>query len=351
MIKFDIKPSFDVTDGPSGVKYIILNEFLTKFFREDKNVDFAYMNFPSDKKTVAKVNQVLLDFLRENNYHYFNFCQNVTAMNDHVYLNTGFGDESNITVYQIELCGDRELFDVIFEVLRPHQFIVKEKAASINWFYLTANGPTSKRIMFDKNNNKTKDIHYPFIKDGVNKYMKNYLKSDNSILIMIGDPGTGKTSLVRDFAFKNKLKTYMTFDENLIRSDDFFVSFMTDKEADLLVIEDADVLISARDDERNDLMAKFLNISDGLVNHQNKKIIFTTNLSNVDKIDSALIRPGRCYGVLNFRKLSAAEANIIREDIGKPAFPIDHKLYTLATIFNESHSNIEKVEKVKVGII
>jgi hypothetical protein len=351
MINYDIKPSFDVTDGPSGVKYIILHNFLTEYFKTGKSSDFDYMNFTSDRESIQSIIKLIEQYSKENSYQYFTFCNTVCAVGPDMFINSGYGDEDNTTVFQVEVTGDSAAFDKFFDYLRHKEYKIKRSESSIHWFYFNPqNGISSKAIRFDKNPNRAKDIHYPFINKGVNKYMKEYLKSDASILIMIGDPGTGKTSLVRDFAFRNKLKTFMTFDESIIKSDDFFVNFMTDKTAQLLVVEDADVLIGSRDKERNDLMAKFLNISDGLISHQNKKIIFTTNLSNVDKIDSALIRPGRCHGVLNFRKLTLDEANVIREDIKKPEFVAERE-YTLADTFNEIHSNVEQTKKFKVGII
>jgi len=178
------------------------------------------------------------------------------------------------------------------------------------------------------------------------------LKSKASVLIMIGPPGTGKTSLVRDFAYRNKLKTYLTFDESIIASDGFFVDFMTDKKARLLVMEDADVLISSREEERNEQMAKFLNVSDGLVSHEGKKMIFTTNLSDINKIDSALIRPGRCHGVLNFRLLKRDEINDIRSSIDKPNITEKGDSFPLTKAFNDiNYSNVEKREKVQFGIV
>jgi ATP-dependent 26S proteasome regulatory subunit len=37
--------------------------------------------------------------------------------------------------------------------------------------------------------------------------------------------------------------------------------------------------------------------ADGVGRAQGRKIIFTTNLRNVHDIDSALLRPGRCFAV------------------------------------------------------
>jgi len=45
-----------------------------------------------------------------------------------------------------------------------------------------------------------------------------------------------------------------------------------------------------------------------LIKITNKKMIFTTNINQVTKIDPALLRPGRCFGAVEFRELTSAEA-------------------------------------------
>jgi ATP-dependent 26S proteasome regulatory subunit len=66
--------------------------------------------------------------------------------------------------------------------------------------------------------------------------------------------------------------------------------------------------LAPREDGDNDMMSKFLNVSDGLIKITNKKMIFTTNINQVTKIDPALLRPGRCFGAVEFRELTSAEA-------------------------------------------
>ena len=45
-----------------------------------------------------------------------------------------------------------------------------------------------------------------------------------------------------------------------------------------------------------------------MVRAQGRKIIFTTNLHNIGDIDEALVRPGRCFGVIRTRALALDEA-------------------------------------------
>ncbi|MEA2018008.1 MAG: hypothetical protein U9N59_06135, partial [Campylobacterota bacterium] len=51
---------------------------------------------------------------------------------------------------------------------------------------------------------------------------------------------------------------------------------------------------------------KFLSITDGLISKY-KKIIITTNIESPNQLQPALIRPGRCFDVLNFRNIEGVE--------------------------------------------
>jgi ATP-dependent 26S proteasome regulatory subunit len=49
-------------------------------------------------------------------------------------------------------------------------------------------------------------------------------------------------------------------------------------------------------------------VADGVVRAQSRKVIFTTNLPNINDIDDALLRPGRCHAVKTLRSLTQDEA-------------------------------------------
>lgn len=191
------------------------------------------------------------------------------------------------------------------------------------------------------------DAYYPYITQGIETYIDEYLNDKSSVLILMGPPGTGKTSFVKHLIVSRGLKTSVTFDEKILSSDEFFVDWLFNSEESLLVAEDADVMLHSRESESNKLISKFLNVSDGIVKPLNKKIIFTTNIGQVNKIDPALIRPGRCFDVIDFRELTLEEANAVAGMNGLPLLT-ENKTYSLAQIFNQKPMN---TNRTKMGII
>jgi hypothetical protein len=71
-----------------------------------------------------------------------------------------------------------------------------------------------------------------------------------------------------------------TADMRALENDEIFVDFITGNH-DAFVIEDADHLLMARSNGNVDLH-RFLAVADGVVRAQGRKIIFTTNLPNIE---------------------------------------------------------------------
>lgn len=213
--------------------------------------------------------------------------------------------------------------------------VFKNNAAEIkmSWYYTNGRGFDSADIPIDITDTKINNSHYPFIKEGVNEFLDRYQNSSNAILLLTGEPGTGKTSFIRHYISTYLLDSIVTYDEQVMMRDDFYINFLTNAKKNVLIVEDADLLLSARDDGENKIMSKFLNVSDGLVKGLNKKIIFSTNITQLGRIDSAITRKGRCFDILEFRKLTRDEANVVSREHGLTEFEAGEE-FTLADIFN-----------------
>lgn len=202
----------------------------------------------------------------------------------------------------------------------------------IQWVY-NARGDT---IAVPLNYRKGLNSAYPWLHKPMISYIDDYLNSDACVLILIGPPGTGKTTFIKNLIHRSKGDAKVAYDEKVLSGDDFFAGFI-DGECNILVMEDADTFLQSRQDG-NSMMHKFLNVSDGLISALGKKMIFSTNLPNITDIDSALLRTGRCFDTVQFRPLSRTEAQAVLEEAGDERELPDGNNLTLAEIFSSQPS-------------
>lgn len=195
--------------------------------------------------------------------------------------------------------------------------LIEEPMFSIDWNFLTPQGELESAEIEELANDILYDEAYPSIKEGVNEFITRYLNSDETVLVLQGAPGTGKTRFIRailgEISRRNNTdaSALYTGDIKALENDEIFVKFVTGWD-DAFVIEDADHLLTPRAKGNEDLH-RFLAIADGVIRAQGRKIIFSTNLPNVKDIDDALIRPGRCFARIHTRELDKSEAKKLVE--------------------------------------
>jgi len=114
--------------------------------------------------------------------------------------------------------------------------------------------------------------------------------------LLYGTPGTGKTSLVTALAGSLGLSIYVINLSSRVLTDEMLCELMANAAAKcILLLEDVDAAFSHREGstslQGSVTFSGLLNAIDGVAAQEGRLLFLTTN--HVDKLDPALVRPGR----------------------------------------------------------
>lgn len=144
--------------------------------------------------------------------------------------------------------------------------------------------------------------------------------NDKGIILLHGDPGTGKTSYIKYLTTLIKDKPILFIPPSMAEmlSEPTIIPFLMDQRNSILIIEDAERVISDRQGNGSQAgVSNILNITDGILGDcLGIQIIATFNMSR-EKIDSALLRKGRLIAEHKFTNLSVENSNKLLKTLGK----------------------------------
>lgn len=133
--------------------------------------------------------------------------------------------------------------------------------------------------------------------------------------LLTGPPGSGKTSMVKSLALKYKKPVYMiSFSKQM--TDEGFIDLVSDiKNDSIILIEDVDAFFVDREALGiNISFSAFINFLDGVNGTAHGTVTFLT-ANNPDRLDPALIRPGRVDRIIQFEQAKKNEMRDAYRDL------------------------------------
>lgn len=254
-------------------------------------------------------------------------------------------DPDSITLYYIDT--DPEVFINIILKYIPEEENVSE-AANVKLvcrddgdYYTITSKIEPTNISLNENYN---DDFIPIYEDLV-KFID---ERTSGIAILRGKVGSGKTSALRNLITTHPASYIIVTNalaEHLASPE--FISFMLSNRNSIFILEDCEqILIDRTDGNFSGAIANILNMADGLMSDIfNIKFICTFN-ADINKIDSALLRKGRCFVNYEFKELSVDKTKSL---LNKQGIKLsEYKPMTLAEIYNYEDTDCSQ-KQIKIG--
>lgn len=166
-------------------------------------------------------------------------------------------------------------------------------------------------------------------------------ENDKGLVLLYGDPGTGKTSYIRRIinSVDKKRILYMPPDMATQLANPSLIPFLSEVPNSILIIEDAENVLLKRQGQHNQAISNILNMSDGLFGDcLNIQIVATFN-TDLKNIDEALLRKGRLIAKHKFGNLAEDRIKKLCKNLG---IKFKKEFKTLADIYNSDEKSFLK---------
>ena len=317
IIKFDKIPS-KFSDTSVSYEPNVVDEILKNGFVEFVKINIKSKSYESSTQTLF-INDVAGIFIRT----YKGGRGQRESKENHVHLEIA---------YDISKGDIKEQLD--FNVFKKYE-IAKKKAniqlVKSDMGHLDTEEydlyvpPTDLELNYGTNFNKVHKV----IVDRLNSI------NDKGIILLHGDPGTGKTSYIKHLTTLVKDKDILFIPPSMAEmlSEPTIIPFLMDHKNSILIIEDAERVISDREGNGSPAgVSNILNLTDGILGDcLNIQVIATFNMKR-EKIDQALLRKGRLIAEHKFEKLSIDDTNKLLKHLEKNQ--IVEEGMVLADIYN-----------------
>ena len=288
------------------------------------------------------------DIVQQHYSHDFNNKKKVLENSYHNYLlkNGMLVSIEYTSVYFFHIEEHSESINELFEEAK--KFLYTQKKTTDICLIYNQNGELNTQLVEIKKPKIDFNIHYnedfqPIHKEIVKQLNK---KDTNGLYLFHGQPGTGKSTYIKYLIHQLKKKVIFISPKMAGELDNLNMTpFLLNNNNTVFVIEDAEELITSREDVRNSNLSMLLNLTDGLLGESLGIQIIATFNTDVKNIDKALLRKGRLSQIYEFKNLSLDRTNSLLQKIGHN-LEVIHPL-PVAEIFNFDKDNqyIPKLNK------
>lgn len=315
--------------------------------RADKNPAFCNINIKKIKGDRLHSGLFLQTLLEKEECWYHTFdIERVTdtlVFSDDFFLLVSSGVNNTAKTFMTAHCRNQEVADRLVNYLNIFK---EERKKSFNYITCYNTGFTSNEFDLPEGlsiplNNYLPD--FPWQK------LTNFCEGEKpGIFMLYGDPGCGKSMIIRKLISECDTDFYI-LDSSILNNitSTLFIDFLTDECSNcVLVLEDCEALLRNRDEVFNPFISALLNLTDGLLGDGLKLKFICTFNTDINKVDSALLRKGRLTGKYEFKRLPKDKANEVCRSLGLKE--IDREA-SLADIYNQEENDFSKKEVRRIG--
>lgn len=180
----------------------------------------------------------------------------------------------------------------------------------LNTIYISGNGLDIEPINMNLDLENIDSYYNSKTLKDINKSIKSIKKSERGILILNGERGTGKTSIVKHIS--NSIdRTVIFIPNNLIEqtiNNPDFRRFLKRYSKPILVLDDCEMIFNDMFNKSNMVTNNLMQIVDGLI-YKDVTVITIFNVDNEDEIDRTLTEANNLIDIIKFNYLEKDEAN------------------------------------------
>jgi len=317
------------------IEHVNAEKFLIDLFKHIKVPQTAFSKSIDDKRGDILLNSII-----------FSFSEPSLSYNFYLHLDQ---DEA-IFYYDKELEKNKStLFYLIISLIKGYTapVVTKNKIfvvhQSQHGFEKTGFDVKKIKVNLEENYNEG----FPLISEDIVKGLNDKKKSN--LVILSGEPGTGKTTYIRYLTSKIK-KNIIFIAPDMVQSitSPAFIPFLIKNNNAVLIIEDAEPALKSRVDGRTGGVSNVLNLTDGLLSDCLSISIVATFNTIEKNIDEALLRKGRLLKNYKFERLEVEKSRKLLERMGRKDIEVKEPM-TLADIYYEDDNNNHLYNKRKIG--